>query len=280
MMNYKTIEEINFSSQRIENKEGLSLFVPIDFSASSYASLEYAMRLAQLHNGRIILFHSIDIAGLSNSESSLNVKHELQAIKMKAQNKLNSLLEIVSENGVEVTSSFEIGHLESNIQTQMKKISTDLVVVGRDTAEEKCLRSIHAKRKPTLVVPPTIKSALPSKILLIRDNKPVKESSLKHLSTLCNGTNQLTVLDVKSNLLRSQVFKYQVPVSGVGIEIRRKFCPANLASEDLEASIMSFNPDMVCVIERPTSLWKKILQFINNSNTRKHYDVPTLIIPA
>jgi hypothetical protein len=70
MVNYKIIEEGKLRDQKHKSsRDGFRLFVPVDFSESSYLALAYAMRLAARCKASIELFHAMDTRSLTFSEN-------------------------------------------------------------------------------------------------------------------------------------------------------------------------------------------------------------------
>ncbi len=258
------------------------LLVPVDFSEGSYTALTYAMRMASVCGGKIEIFHGVSTSMIPYSENPLTVKRALSSVELKARKKINSLIEIISENGVSASSTVEYGNMSLLLRDQIKKMSNGMVVVGQGSALEKTLKATcHTLMRPLLVVPPAINPIAPSRIWMISDHLPIREDSLKPLSVILgDSSNHLTVIDTRPSLLRRLIFKYPVQIEEKIIGVHRKFHCLTSSAHALDDLIARQKPDMLCQINRPRTFLRKLLEFFFISKQQRNYNVPTLIISA
>ncbi len=255
-------------------KSKLRLLVPVDFSMPSYNALRYAMHLAHTCEGTIDLFHALPNDNLPISESPLTMQNELRKEVHNAYKKLNSVREIITDFGVNVTSTFvAMGDPAASLKTRISETSAHVLVLDKD---EKIAQRNNMKL-PSLYVPSMIMPMTPNKVLMIRDGRPIHEKSLKPLlDILDGGNNQLTVVDcVKS--IKKMLFKYGILIGNSKIDFTRKFELVHSTSKELDEVVKKHAPDLICQMEKEATWWEKLLGI--NSNQKMISDIPTLVIP-
>ncbi|MEQ9412452.1 MAG: universal stress protein, partial [Cyclobacteriaceae bacterium] len=157
-----------------KRKNRLRLFVPVDFSSSSYNALRYAMHIANMCEGTIDLFHALQNENFSISESPLTMQHSLRKAESDAYRKLSSIKEIINNFGVCVTSTHvAIGDPMGSLKIRVSETSPDVVVLDKN----KKISQWSSMKLPCLYVPSMIVPMTPNKVLMIRDGRPIHEKS-------------------------------------------------------------------------------------------------------
>ena len=258
----------------------LSFLVPVDFTDRSYNALAYALQLAKMCNGSLELFPMAEDVPLPQSESPLTLRHALTAGESQMNRKIESLKEIIRDNGVEVSSSeIQYGAIASALADQLSITRSDVVVVGGGTTSGVFARVATEAKIALLVVPPTLQASVPHKVLLLRDESAVKEESLRPLfSIVHNGSRQLRVVGKKTGSLKKMIFKYLLPVDEFEIGINRSFDVQSTLTDDVEAYLQKEKPDMICRIVRSPSLWQRIIWPWRDTIISSRIEVPTLFI--
>ncbi len=255
-------------------QDELRLLVPVDFSPNSYQALQYAMHLAKMCNGTLDLFHPLDIKETVTSENPLSFNYELSKSKYEAYNRLNSLREIVTEFGAQVSDCYvSTGDPVSSSKKRFSNTSSHLLILG----QANLLHHWEDSQIPILFIPPMILTKMPTKVLMIRDGQPIHERALHPLlRILGNRTNHLTVLDC-DNGLRNSRFQYQLTIGNNHVDIAHKYELVHATERELTQAVVKFEPDMICRFRKNRTWWQK---FWNKSNSDKvEFKIPTLILP-
>lgn len=104
-----------------------SILVPVDFSASSQAALDYALKLASMHDSRLTLLHVIEPI---HPDMLMDATHAHQARKALAHERLNSLWEKSRKLWPQTGHELRQGHPVTIITALAKRTRADLVVMG------------------------------------------------------------------------------------------------------------------------------------------------------
>ncbi|MFZ1805777.1 MAG: universal stress protein [Cyclobacteriaceae bacterium] len=255
-------------------KNNLRLFVPIDFSLSSYNALRYAMHVARMCEGTIDLFHNLKSDNYSITESPLTVQHEIRKAESKAYKKLSSVKEIINNFGVNVTSTYvAIGDPVCTLKNRMHETSSHVLVLDKN---EKIAKG-NDMETPCLYVPSMIMPMTPNKVLMIRDGRPIHEKSLMPLlEILDHSKNQLTVVDCVQSI-KKMLFRYGITLGNSKIDFTRKFELVHSTVKELAEVITKYSPDLICQMQKKNTWWEKLLGI--NSSQKIYFEVPTLVIP-
>ncbi|MGE0588939.1 MAG: universal stress protein [Cyclobacteriaceae bacterium] len=258
----------------------LRFLVPVDFTDRSYNALGYTLQLAKMCNGSIELFPMAEDIPLPQSESPLTLRHALTAGESKMNRKIESLKEIIKDNGVEVTcGDIQHGAIAAALTDQLSVTRPDVVVVGGGTTSGVFARVATEAKTALLVVPPTLQITVPRKVLLLRDEDAVREESLRPLfSIVHNGSKQLRVVGKKKGSFTKLIFKYLLPVEEFEVGVNRSFDVQSTLTDDVDAFLQKEKPDMICRLVRPPSFWQRIAWPWRDATLSNRVDVPTLFI--
>lgn len=129
----KTIKPMKYLKVQLP----FNIIVLIDFTEGSYRALKYAISLAKLINCKIKVFHALETNELNKIENTHVLSMELDSEIDKIKNKLNAIIEIISEEGVEASYHYTIGKKDYKIQEWLEYVSPDLVVIGKKIGNPK-----------------------------------------------------------------------------------------------------------------------------------------------
>lgn len=217
---------------------------------------------------------------LPQSESALTLRPVLSAGESKMNRKLESLKEIIKDNGVEVSClDIQYGAIAAALADQLSFDKPDVVVVGGGTASSVFARVATEAKTALLVVPPTLQTSVPHKILLLRDETAVREESLRPLfSIVHHGSRQLRVVGRKTGGIRKLIFKYLLPVADFEIGVNRSFDVQSTITDDIDAFLQKEKPEMICRIVRPPSFWQRLIWPWRDTPSISKIEIPTLYI--
>jgi len=172
----------------------ISFLIPVDFSASAYNSLTYALKLARACSARIHLVHITDVNELVESSNPFVINSMLTVMERKAKNCVTALRELIEDSGIEVLShDAMIGNIDVLLQKKIKYLSPDLVIVGRENFRKSSItRLIRASLSPTLVVPSTTEPRLPESIALCPGRSASPRTLLSSLKRITSAATELT----------------------------------------------------------------------------------------
>ena len=120
--------------QKIENTikiKEYTFLVLIDFSECSYKALKYAISLAKETGGKIHLFHVGEINKITQSENALVIRKRIAEGSIIIREKLKSIVEIIQQENIAVSSAFSYGNEQDEIENQIELINPDITVIGR-----------------------------------------------------------------------------------------------------------------------------------------------------
>jgi nucleotide-binding universal stress UspA family protein len=148
------------------------ILVPVDFSDCSMRAVDYAKRLASRFGSKLVLVHSVAIQyWITNDEYT---RYDLPLLTQQsekiAREQMRELVQKLKREGLEVTSSIEIGHAGLEICAQAEREHVDAIVTsthGTTGLKHILLGStaeyvVRHATCPVLVVPSHERPTLPS----------------------------------------------------------------------------------------------------------------------
>ena len=148
------------------------ILVPVDFSDCSMKAVHYAKRLASQFGSKLVLVHSVAIQyWITNDEYA---RYDLPILTQQSQKiareQMRELVQKLKREGLEVTSSIEIGHAGLEICGQAERERVDAIVTsthGTTGLKHILLGStaeyvVRHATCPVLVVPSNERATLPS----------------------------------------------------------------------------------------------------------------------
>ena len=112
------------------------VFVPIDFSSASYASLDAASDIARAFKASIYLLHVIPMLPTAQEDAALGVNFypeaaALTAAQVEAEKRLNLMVERLRAGGLAAGFGVETGNdVVGNILMVMKREEADMLVLS------------------------------------------------------------------------------------------------------------------------------------------------------
>jgi nucleotide-binding universal stress UspA family protein len=123
----------------IQNKknEYYDLLVLMDFSESSYISLKYAISLAKITQGNIHVCHIGNPEKIVESNNQAAALRAIESNTKKVENKLASIIEIITTEGIQATCHHTIGNIINELESVLDVVKADLIVVGKKKEKSK-----------------------------------------------------------------------------------------------------------------------------------------------
>ncbi len=262
----------------------LTYFVPVDFTDCSFNALQYAIMLARFSEGKVRIGHIIDLDLVTVSENPVVVTWSLENLDRKANEKMKSLREMISLEGVEVEHDISTGNVRNELMKQVDRLNPNVIVIGRDTdrpLRKDSLVSYFTRntRIPVLVVPGTHNPTLPSRAVLATDMKPEKMNEFDAFFNLLKKTSQeLAILNISGKSSGSQIQseRWVDKLKSVyGIE-------ATLFTQKNGNDVMDFirtnKVDLLCTIRRNTNILDWFFQRNTTHQLPPLVEVPVLMI--
>ena len=104
----------------------------INFSKASYNALDYVIKLVKAAGGKIELHYIINLSEIGYTENHFVSVRSINELKYKARKKLNSIVEMLELENIDVKSSYSIGYFETELKRKLAKNGSDkTVVVGK-----------------------------------------------------------------------------------------------------------------------------------------------------
>ncbi len=264
-----------------------TLLVLIDFSQNSYKALKYAISLAKVMNGKIVLLYISSSGSVVNSDNPSIVLKAKDIDKNKAEGQLKSILEMIEAEGLSAEYINTIGNFHTKMNEYTKLLCPNLIVLGKSNLKHTHLGEITEY----------LLYESNNNVLIVDSDTEFNENT--HISVECNedtlsdysssllfwlNINTKTPLSIFVNKKKKEGFSF--PESWRGIQnAKHKICYKNSQYFSVASSINNHisneSIDLVCIGRKreSSSIFSKIL---NQSNTTtdiiKHTHIPILIM--
>jgi len=270
-------------------KDTITYFVAVDFSVCSYNALQYATLLARLSKGKIKLVHIIDIDEVVESDNPVVVSLSMDRMMTKANEKMKSLREIISNEGIQVEEEISFGNVRATLRKCIEQTNPTVIVLGRNTDTKPGTNSLvsyitHHTKLPVLLVPRTHDPKVPTRAVLATDMKSEDGRALGSLFEILSKTsNELSILNIKSHFASNSLDAVAWIAnlnSKYGIEAKVLQHP----NDDAVLGVVDFvrsNPvDLVCTVKRNRNFLEKYFYRSVSGELANQVDVPVLVINA
>jgi nucleotide-binding universal stress UspA family protein len=262
----------------------LTYFVPVDFTDCSFNALQYAIMLARFSEGKVRIGHVIDLDLVTESENPVVVTWSLENLNRKANEKMKSLREMISLEGVEVEHDIATGNVRNELMKLIDRLNPNVIIIGRDTyrpLRKDSLVSYFTRntRIPVLIVPGTHNPTLPNRAVLATDMRPEKMTEFDAFFNLLKRTSQeLAIVNISGkssdNQVQSEMWVDKLKVV-YGID-------ATLFTQKNGNDVMDFiranKVDLLCTIRRNKNILDHFFQRNTTHQLPALAEVPVLMI--
>jgi len=273
-----------------ENYIGSTFIVLMDFSEASYNALKYVITIAKTVKGNIKIIHCADMREILDKHNALACKNYIGDETVKIKAKLNSIVEIISEEKIHVSSEYFFGKFNLKIGDYLKAFPKDIVVIGgektmRNPVNNKLHFLLNNHPGPIMIVGAEAKfhddinisfaCKASSGINLNEDfvidlaKHASSSSTLLYVSTPNDSQATETLLSVSKGFQES------------GLNIHLESAKSNSVAKGIAEHISETNTELLCLGRRKR---RNILQyfFINQHSTLseiiKKINIPILIL--
>ena len=274
------------SSQK--RNEEYEFLVLLDFSKASYIALKYVINLAKIINLKINILHVIDVGKKKNKTDLISNESAESVVKAK----LSSIVDIIEEEGIHVSSTYIKGSVNDEIKKHLLKyrLNDKIVVIGKSKNNTKVLGNtvsylLHEYSGTLLVVGEEREFHHDSKLSVGSNGKHLKRSDLQVLFDLDRyTTHPLSVLNIENHNETEPFEIVDFP------KVNLSFDDENLSFEYLKSSTVAHGLiehiykeaiDLFCIGREKTDS-SLINLFINKNSTIskivKATNIPILIV--
>jgi nucleotide-binding universal stress UspA family protein len=265
----------------------LTYFVPIDFSQSSYNALHYAILLAKLSEGSVRLFHVVDPEEIPESDNQVVVSFALDRLERKAKDKLRSLREMISIEGLEGEDSVVTGRVKFELLKHIKGAKPSVIVMGKEVDGQPDTHSVVSfitrnTEVPVLVVPSSHNPKIPNRAVLATDTRPDKISGFAECINIIKMISQeISVLNVGRNVSpqgRDAIHWLEEINSTYGISA--SFITNNNSKDGNEIAnfIRNNKVDLLCTIKRNQNFLDRLFRRRISNPFVVYGEVPVLFL--
>jgi nucleotide-binding universal stress UspA family protein len=258
-MEKMVVEKNDFSKTGRKNSNqggALRMLVAIDFSPTSYTTLEYAMNLAKSQRTPIELFHIIDFDELSETDNPLVMDRMLTQIEEKARIRLESLIEMLTEQSVEVTGTdLAIGKVEHALRKKIKDQGPYLVIAGANQWGGKIKNHIKSFSSAFLLIPENMPWKSPHTIGIYGRQQNLNQI-VKPILYWAWHDKQIILLgqDLDKNFNSGTDL-----IEGTPILLEKVSSPIS-SLQQLQSVIKELEIDLLCVDHKKKTFWGKWLE--------------------
>ncbi|MBX2945701.1 MAG: universal stress protein, partial [Cyclobacteriaceae bacterium] len=247
--------------------------------------LQYAIMLASHAEGKVVLGHVVnppEIPGSANPTSGWGA-HRLSK---RVQEKMKSLHEIISLEGIDVEEIIEEGDVKECLLKQIEKLKPTLIVLGRNTdrqpGRESLLTSLTQSTKvPILVVPRSHNPKIPNRAVLATDMKSFNLREFEpFIEVIKKSAQGLSVLNIRGGYSSDKDIAEWVNKFNTVYAMEAKVL--NPQDDDVVKSMVKCvntnNIDLLCTINRNPGLLDKLFSTPSTSLIATQVEVPVLLI--
>lgn len=267
--------------------ETINYFVPVDFSACSYNALHYATMLAKCSPSKIHLCHVIDLEEIPDSENPVVVSFAIDRLIQKAEDKMKSLREIISMNGILVKEEIVMGNVRTQLSNHIEAIKPDVIVIGRNVEKSVSARSLlryitQNTNVPVLVVPQSHSPKIPNRAVLASDLDPAREPDLAPFFDIIKKvSNELSILNIRSGFFSNAADALE----RIGHLNKKYGVEATLLPQDHPPEvkgildfIRTHKIDLLCTVKSNRSLYDRLFDRSIATQLTSQVEVPVLVI--
>ncbi|MDL5049397.1 universal stress protein [Oscillatoria amoena NRMC-F 0135] len=263
----------------------IKYFIPVDFSEASFKAIQYASMLADKTGGIIHLGHVIDADEIVESDNPVIVQWNLDRLEKMASDKMQSLKELISSNGIAVTSEITFGRLQSVVLKMISRLTPDVIVLPRRVSngskpELLTHLSKHCKQ-PLLVVPEAFVPQVPERAVVATDLRPANGELDTLFQLIGKSANEISLLNIRSSVAPKEVVKAQW-ISTLEEKYRLDTKLLQQENDNVVLGVINFvnsNPvDLVCTIRRNKNFLARALGESVSDEIARQAEVPVLVI--
>ncbi len=255
----------------------VSFLIPVDFSASAYNSLTYALKLARACNASIHLVHVTDLGELVESSNPFVINRMLGAMERKAKNCVTALRELIEDSGIEVSShDAMIGNIDVMLHKKIELLAPDLVIVGRENFRKSTIsRLIRHALSPTLIVPATIEPRIPANIGLCSGQSASPRRLLNSLKRITSSATAELTPDPAPERTR-RIEDMQISIDGP--RIHHHPATAGMNTGTIAAFVEANSIDLLCTMPVYASALHRVMKWSRSADLVYRLDLPVMIM--
>lgn len=267
--------------------ETLTYFVPIDFSACSYNALHYTTMLARCSQGVIKLCHVIDLDEIPDSENPVVVSFAIDRLVKKAEDRMKSLREIISLDGVNVKADIVMGNVHTQLMNQIETIKPNVIVMGKEVGKITGARSLlkYITRNtsvPVLMVPESHNPRIPNRAVLASDMNPEREIEFApFIDIVKKVSHELSILNIRSGYFNNakDTLKWINNLNETyGINAKLLSRENKNGVKSIVDFVRTNKVDLLCTVRYNTSLYDKLFDRSFTNQLTSEVEVPVLVI--
>lgn len=259
---------------------GNDFLVFINFSKASYNALDYTIKLVKAVGGSIEVHYIINPEEIADSENHFVAVRSINELRYKARKKLNSIVEMLVLENIDVMSSYTMGHFETEFKGILAKNESKTIVIGnRKSAEynRTLYTLINQFTGNVLVVNDDSGYQGETKIAIGMNIQNYQQSGISLISNLSHSTKMPIVILNSQNGTDSPDKAESLPMFEKGLEIYMyNLEEHNNVLEKMLEYAEENNVEILCVARKKTadSLIDRVLRkppaiskIIRNSKT-------------
>jgi nucleotide-binding universal stress UspA family protein len=265
-----------------------------DYSKNSLIAINYAAALAKSKNAKLILLHVFHPPVIiSEVPIAIPSIKEMTEANDKELKKISNRLKIKFGSKLKIEYKSKCGLIIDEIKDVVKKNNISLVVMGMHGAgiiNEKLIGSITTSliqkaNCPILVISKKSDYKAPKKIVLATDYNELKnKKTIKKFKEFVNQfKSRVTVLNVFTDkqtqpTLNEAVSSKQLDKALKGINYKVDYIKNNNVINGINKYVKQNNIDMVAMISRKHSIFKRLVSEPNTKQMAFHGKAPLFVI--
>lgn len=267
-----------------------TILAATDFSENSKNACTYAVKLAQLFNCKIILFHAFQRPSLGLSPGAVDFEPELSHAAHEELEKLKSELLALENISVEIETLAVLGEPAPVIYNIYEKKLCDLIIAGlkgRSTIEDLIVGSttdalFKKSECPLLAIPDSYAFKKPHNFLIAES---AGFSSYEGVTSILESFTEkfhpnITLLTILKDDEKAEDKQYPNRRKMMkGLKLADHFVKGNEIYKEILQYADAHPPDLIILFPKHHSFWETVFNKRVTSNVAKHTKVPILSLP-
>jgi hypothetical protein len=229
----------------------------------------------------------IDLEEIPDSENPVVISFAIDRLVKKAQEKMKSLREIISLEGINVKEEIVMGNIHVQLLKQIEELKPDIVVMGKNTDSPVGSHSMVKKitgstNVPILIVPQSHVPKIPCRAVLAANmDSHVQDHLAPFFDILKKISHQLSILNVRSSYFKNanDALNWVKNLNTTyGIDATLLPEESNDSLKKIKDYISGNRVDLFCAVTQSNTFFEKIFARNISNELTDQVEVPVLVI--
>jgi nucleotide-binding universal stress UspA family protein len=231
----------------------------------------------------------VDLEEIPDSENPVVVSFAIDRLIKRAGEKMKSLREIISLNGIQVKEEIVMGNVRTQLLDQIDMTKPNVIVIGRNVDKSVGTRSLlryitQNSNVPVLVVPQSHNPKIPNRAVLASDMDPARELNFTPFFDIIKKiSHELSILNIKSGYFANSGdalswIKNLNKTYGVDAKLLHQDNATGV--KGIVEFIRTHKIDLLCTVKSDKSIYHRLFDRNIANQLTSEVEVPVLVIKS